>query len=232
MSELSSIIVSILPYAIGALFSPFLLANLLEANSPENYPRLSSFAYLFGSIIIFLILVFFGLYIGTGLSATILGPIKVCSIIEVALGGILVIIAVKSLFVREYARDGGILGFIFSLSEDNNLSVFLKFFYLGFISILSSFAAAILITVAGIIIGLATPTFTNSAITIIILGIISLLMIIIAFILHLLSSDYAEDLLDPLRGWAPSYGDHVAAIVYFILGLFFLIRGFMFSRLI
>ena len=232
MSELSSIIVSILPYAIGALFSPFLLVNLLEANSPEKYPRLSSFAYLFGSIIIFLILVFFGLYIGTGLSATILGPIKVGSIIEVALGGILVIIAVKSLFIREYARDGGILGFIFSLSEDNNLSVFLKFFYLGFISILSSFAAAILITVAGIIIGLATPTFTNSAIIIIILGIISLLMIIIAVILYLLSSDYAEDLLDPLRGWAPSYGDYVAAIVYFILGLFFLIRGFIFFRLI
>lgn len=232
MSELSSIIVSILPYAIGALFSPFILANLLEANSPENYPRLSSFAYLLGSIIIFLILVFFGLYIGTGLSATILGPIKVGSIIEVALGGILIIIGVKSLFIREYAREGGILGFIFSLREDNDLSVFVKFFYLGFITILASFTAAILIAVAGIIIGLATPTFTNSAITVIILGIISLFMVIIAFILYLLSSDYAEDLLDPFRRWTLQYGDYLAAIVYFLLGLLFLTRGFIFFRLI
>ncbi len=232
MSELSSILVSILPYAIGALFSPFILANLLEANSPENRPRLSSFAYLFGSIIIFLILVFFGLYIGASLSATILGPIKVGSIIEVALGGILVIIAVKSLFVREYGREGGLLGFIISLREDNNLSVFIKFFYLGFISILASFTTAILITVAGIIIGLATPTFTNSVITVIILGLISLFMALIAFILYLISSNVAEDLLDPFRGWAPKYGDYLAAVVYFLLGLFFLIRGFMFFRLI
>ncbi|MGF7117423.1 GAP family protein [Methanobacterium oryzae] len=232
MSELSSIIVSILPYAIGALFSPFILANLLEANSPGNYHRLSSFAYLLGSIIIFLILVFFGLYIGTGLSTTILGPIKVGSIIEVVLGGILIIIGVKSLFVREYAREGGILGFTFSLREDNDLSVFVKFFYLGFITILASFTAAILIAVAGIIIGLSTPTFTNSAITVIILGIISLFMVIIAFILYLLSSDYAEDLLDPFRGWTVEYGDYLAAIVYFLLGLFFIIRGFIFFRLI
>jgi hypothetical protein len=232
MSELSSIIVSILPYAIGALFSPFILTNLLEANSSKNYPSLSSFSYLLGSIIIFLILVFFGLYIGTGLSDTILGPIKVGSIIEVALGGILVIIGVKSIFVREYAREGGPLGFILSLGEDNDLSIFVKFFYLGFITILASFTAAILIAVAGIIIGLTTPTFTNSAITVIILGIISLFMVIIAFILYLLSPDYAEDLLDPFRGWTIQYGDYLAAAVYFLLGLFFLIRGFIFFRLI
>lgn len=227
MPDLPSLIISILPYAIGALFSPLILATLLAMVSPTDSPRFSSFSYLFGSIIFFLILVFVGLYIGSGLSAAIPMPVQIGGIIEVALGTILVIVALKTLFIREEARKGGFIGFINSLREDKKLSIFVKFFYMGFISILASFTTSILITLAGIIIGLSNPGFTDSMITVIILGLISLFVVEVSFILYIISPDIAEDLLEPFRGGAPKYGDYITTIVYLFLGFFFVIRGFM-----
>jgi hypothetical protein len=226
MSDLTSLLASILPYAIGALFSPLILYTLLTTISPTKSPRLSAFAYLFGSIIIFVILVLFGLYIGSTLSPTILGPITVGGLIEIILGSILVIIGLKNLFVREEAREGGLLGFINSLPENNNLSIFLKYFYIGLITLFASFTTAILITIAGVIIGLSNPSAADSAIIIIILGFISLFVLEIAFIFYLLSPSTTEDTLGRFRSWIPLYGDYLTSIVYFLLGVFFLVRGF------
>jgi hypothetical protein len=226
MSELSSLLASILPYAIGALFSPLILVTLLTTISPSRSPRLSAFAYLFGSIIIFLILVFFGLFTGATLSPTILGPITVGGLIEIVLGIILVIIGLKTLFVQEESREGGLIGFINSLPENNNLSIFLKFFYFGLITFFASFTTAILITIAGIIIGLSNPGSANSAIIIITLGFISLLVVEIPFIFYILSPGTAEDTLGRFRSWIPMYGEYLTSIVYFLLGIFFLVRGF------
>jgi hypothetical protein len=227
MSDLSSLIISILPYAIGAAISPLILATLIETISSIRSPRLSSFAYLFGSIIFFLILVFSGLYIGSGLSIVGLKLIGIGGIIEVALGGILVIIALKTLFVREEPREGGLLGFVNTLRENNNFSIFIKFFYFGFITFLASFATSILILIAGTIIGLSNPGFTLSAITIIILGLITLILIEIPFIIYLISPQRAGDILTPARNWITQYGDYLTTIAYLFLGFFFLIRGFL-----
>ena len=226
MSDLASLIISITPYAIGALFSPLILVTLLTTISPTNRPRLSSFAYLFGSIIIFLILVFIGLYIGTALFAANARPVQTGGTIEIVLGIILIIIAVKTIFILEESREGRIIGIINTLREDNNLSIFLKFFYYGFITTLSSFTTAILMVIAGVIIGVSSPGFTNSAISVIILGLISLLVVEIPFIFYLISPISAEDILDPFRKWIPKYGEYVASLVYLLLGIFFLVRGF------
>ncbi len=226
MSDLSSLLASILPYAIGAFFSPLILYTLLDTISPENRPRLSSFAYLFGSILIFVILVLFGLYIGNTLFGTVAMPITIGAIIEIGLGAILLLIALKSLFIQENARSGGIIGFINSIRENNDLSIFIKFFYFGFITTLASVTTAILFTVAGIIIGISSPGSANSAIIIVILGFISLLTIEIPFIFYLLSPSTAEDTLGRLRDWISAYGSYLTGLVYFILGLFFILRGF------
>lgn len=225
MSDLTSLLVSILPYAIGALFSPLILYTLLATISPNIRPRLSSFAFLFGAIVIFLILVFIGLYIGATLFGINARPVQTGSTIETVLGIILIIIAVKTIFVGEESRSGGLISFI-NLQKNNFLSVFLKFFYFGLIAVLASFTTAIFITVAGIIIGLSDSGFTNTAITIIILGLISLFVAEISFIFYAISPNAAEDVLDPFRSWAPEYGDYLTGIVYFILGLFFITRGF------
>lgn len=226
MSDLTSLLASILPYAIGALFSPLILYTLLATISPTNRPRLSSFAYLFGSIVIFVILVLIGLYMGSALFGSLAQPILIGALIEIVLGIILIVIAIKSLFVREEARQDGIIGFINTLREDDNLPIFVKFFYFGFITILASFTTAILFAVAGIIIGISNSGSTNSAIIIIILGFISLITLEIPFIFYLLSPSTAEDTLGRLRSWIPMYGDYLTGIVYFLLGIFFLIRGF------
>jgi len=225
MSDLTSLLASILPYAIGALFSPLILYTLLATISPINRPRLSSFAFLFGSVIIFLILAFIGLYIGTTLFGINARTVQTSSIIETVFGIILLIIAVKTIFVGEESRSGGLINFI-NLQKNSFLSVFLKFFYFGLIAVLASFTTAIFITVAGIIIGLSNPGFTNTAITVTILGLISLFVAEISFIFYLISPDAAEDILDPFREWAPKYGDYLTGFVYFIIGLFLITRGF------
>ncbi|MGZ7070165.1 MAG: GAP family protein [Methanobacterium sp.] len=226
MSDLTSLLVSILPYAIGALFSPLILYNLLNTVPDNLKPRLAVFAYLFGSILIFVILVLIGLYLGSTLFGTLAMPILIGSIIEITLGSILILISVKLLFVREEVRTAGIIGFINTLKEDNNLSFFIKFSYTGFITILASFTTAILFTVAGIIIGISNPGSANSAIIIITLGFISLLTLEIPFIFYLLSPKTADESLDRFRSLIPAYGDNLTGIVYFLLGIFFLIRGF------
>lgn len=225
MSDLISLLASILPYAIGAFFSPLIIYNFLTSIS-ENRPRLSSFAYLFGSVVIFIILVLIGLYIGSTLFGTVARPVLIGAIIEIILGSILTIIAVKSLFIREEARSGGIIGFISKLQENNTLSIFIKFSYSGFTTILASYTTAILFTVSGIIVGISNPGSANSAIIITILGFISLLTLEIPFIFYLLSPPTAEDTLDRFRSLIPAYGDYLSYSAYFLLGIFFLIRGF------
>ena len=228
MVELSSLIISILPYAIGAAFSPAILATMLATVSPTRSPRLASFSYLFGSIIFFLILAFSGMYIGSGLSVVALSMINIGAITEVVLGGILIIIAFKTLLIREEPQERGILGFITSLRETRGFSVFIKFFYIGFLTFLASFTTAILILQAGNIIGLSNPGFCLAAITVIILGVITLLVVEIPFIAYLIFSTRTGSMLTPAHNWITNYGDYLTTVVYLILGIFFIIRGFMF----
>ncbi|MGB9936270.1 MAG: GAP family protein [Methanobacterium sp.] len=225
MPELTSLVVSILPYAIGAAVGPTIFATLLATVIPNRNPRLSASAYLLGSIIMFLILVFFGLYIGTALSVSILGPINIGAMLEIFLGSILIIIALRYLFISEQYKSEGILGFINNLREENNLSLILKFFYIGFIALFASFIPAILILGAGMIIGLSNPGSTYTAITVIELALIGLLVVEVPFILFLISPRLAIDVLNPFSDWLTRYGEYFAAIIYFLIGLIFIIRG-------
>ena len=227
MASLYSLIITILPYAIGAAISPLILATLISTVPPENRPRLSAFSYFLGSALFFLILAFSGLYIGSSLPTPILGPRVSGGLIEIILGAILVIISLKTLFIREVPQEGGLLGFIDSLREDNNFSIFIKFFYFGFLTYLASFATSILIAVAGIIIGISNSVFPISSMTIIILGFVALLIVEIPFILYLISPTRAGEILSPAQSWIVQYGDYLMTIVYLILGIFFAARGFM-----
>ena len=228
MPELYSLIASILPYALGAAVSPIILSTLLTTVSPTRSPRLASFSYLVGTIIFFLIAVFSGMYIGSGLSTVALGVINIGAITEVVLGSILVIIALKTLFVREESREGGLIGFVGSLREDRNFPTFVKFFYFGFITFLASFVTDILVLQAGAIIGLSNPGFTLAAETVIILGLITLVVVEVPFIIYLIFSTRTGNMLAPARNWIINYGDYLTTIVYLFLGFFFIIRGFMF----
>jgi len=228
MSDLTPLIISILPYAIGAAFSPLLLATLLASVSPTRNPRLASFSYLFGAIIFFLIATFSGMYIGTHISTMALGAIHIGALTEVILGSILVIIALKTIFVREEPREGGLLGFVSSLQETSDFSTFIKFFYFGFITFLASFTTDILVLQAGDIIGLSNPLFGIAASTVIILGLITLILVEIPFIAYLIFSRRAVDMLNSASNWVTNYGDYLTTIVYLFFGFFFLVRGFLF----
>ena len=228
MSDLSSLIIIILPYAIGAAVSPLLLATLLASVSPTRSPRLASFSYLFGAIIFFIIAAFSGMYIGTKLSTVALSIIHIGAITEIVLGSILVIIALKTIFVREEPRDGGLLGFVGSLQESSNFSTFIKFFYFGFITFLASFTTDILVLQAGDIIGLSNSGFAIAAETVIILGIITLILVEVPFIVYLIFARRTGDMLASAGNWITYYGDYLTTIVYLILGIFFIVRGFLF----
>ena len=226
MSDLTSLIASILPYAIGALFSPLILYNLLNNISNNVKPRLSSFSYLFGSIVIFIILVLMGLFIGNILYGATAMSIRIGAVIEIVLGSILIIIGIKSLFLREEIRSDGIIGFMNALRANNNLSIFIKFSYLGFFTILASFTTAIIFLIAGIITGISNSGSTNTTLIITFLGFISLLTLEIPFIFYLLSPKTAENTLKRFHNLIPIYGNYLTFVVYLLLGIFFLIRGF------
>ncbi|MGB9977727.1 GAP family protein [Methanobacterium sp.] len=228
MPELNSLIASILPYALGAAVSPVILSTILTTVSPTRSPRLASFSYLFGAIIFFLIVAFSGMYIGSGLSAVALGVIHIGAITEVVIGCILIIIALKTFFVREEPREGGLLGFVGSLREDKSFSTFIKFFYFGFITFLASFTTDILVFQAGVLIGLSNPGFTIAAEAVIVLGIITLLVVEVPFIIYLIFSNRADNSLASVSNWTVNYGYYITTIFYLLLGFFLIIRGLIF----
>lgn len=227
MPEPYSLIASNLPYALGAAVSPLILATLLTTISPTRSPRWASFSYLFGAIIFFLIAAFSGMYIGSSLSAVSPGIINIGSITEVFLGSILIIIALKTLFILEKPREDGFIGFVSSIPENRNFSTFLKFFYLGFITFLASFTTDILVIQAGVIIGLSNPGFILSTVAVVLLGLITLLVIEVPFIIYLIFPTKATNMLIPTHNWIINYGDYITTIVYLVLGFFFIARGFI-----
>ncbi|HEX3012650.1 MAG TPA: GAP family protein, partial [Methanobacterium sp.] len=81
---------------------------------------------------------------------------------------------------------------------------------------------------AGVITGLSNPGFILAAETVIILGLITLLVVEIPFIIYLIFSSRVRNRLDPARNWIINYGDYLTTIVYLFLGFLFIIRGFMF----
>jgi len=225
MSEFTSLIANILPYAIGAAISPLLFTSMMDIFGPIRNLRFALLSYFLGSIIFLVLLIIAGMFVGSNLSTTILGPINTGAIMEVFLGGILILIAFKILFVNEQPREGGFFGFIRSLAEDNAFSVFIKYIYYGIITILASFTTSLLIFGAGNIIGLANPTFWTAVATVIILGIIAFILIEIPLLVYITGFRASDGNLESLNNWFFRYGDYLLSLVMIILGIFFIIRG-------
>lgn len=225
MSEFTSLIASILPYALGAAVSPLLFTNMLDIFPPMKNPRLPLLSFFLGSILFFILLIIAGMFLGSNLSATILGPINTGALLEVFLGGILILIAFKILFVNEEPREGGFFGFIKGLREDNTFSIFIKFLYFGIIILLASFTTSLLIFSAGTIIGLANPTFWIATAAIVVFGIIAFFLIEIPFLVYLIRPRVPGGILSSLNSWLGRYGNDLLSLVMLLLGIFFIIRG-------
>lgn len=225
MSELSSLIVSILPYAIGAAITPEILTFTMDTFSPIENPRLQLFSYYFGSIMILIFLIIMGMFIGSSISSNILGPVFTGAIMEIFLGGIFIILALNTLLMRKEFREDGFFGFVMSLREDNDLSIFVKFLYMGVLVILANLATALLILGAGNVVGLANPGFWIAAVTIIIFGIIALLVIEIPLIFYLARPGRYDTRFSSFYDWLTNYGNYLAFIVLLIIGIFFIARG-------
>ncbi len=225
MSEFTSLIVSILPYAIGAAVSPLLFTTMVNIFQPMGNLRFPLLSYFLGAVLFLILLIIAGMFMGSNLSTTILGPVSTGAIIEVFLGGILILIAFKILFVNEEAREGGFFSFIMSLEEDNKFSIFIKFLYLGIITLLASFTTSLLIFSAGSIIGLVIPTFWTAVGTVIVFGIVALIMIEIPFLAYLIGFRVSGGTLASLNRWLVRYGDYLLSMVMLILGIFFIVKG-------
>lgn len=139
------------------------------------------------------------------------------------LGGILLLIAFKTLFINEKMRGTGFFAIIRSIGENNNFSIFIKFIYYGIILLLANFTTALLIFSGGSIIGLANPDFWTAVAVVTIFGIITLLLIEIPFVVYLTRPRVPAGALASLNDWFTRNGDYLLALVMFLLGIFFII---------
>jgi len=225
MSVLTSLIASILPYAIGAAVNPVLFTSMMDIFPPMKNPRFPVLSFFFGSIIIFLLLIIFGLFLGSNATVTILSPLHTGALWETLLGGILILIAFKFLLINEEAREDGFFGLIRGIRENNQFSIFIKYIYFGIIAVLANLTTALLIFSGGSIIGLANPDLPTATAIIIIFGIIALFLIEVPFVVYMTRPRVEAGALNSLNGWFTRHGSNLLALAMIILGIFFFIRG-------
>jgi len=225
MSVFTSLIASILPYAIGAAVNPVLFTSMLDVFPPMKNPRFPVLSFFIGSIILFLLLIIFGLFLGSNATVTILRPLHTGALLEMFLGAILILIAFKTLLISEQARDDGFFGFIRGIRGDNRFSIFIKYLYFGMITILANLTTALLVFSGGTIIGLATPDLWTAVAVIIIFGLIALFLIEVPFVVYMTRPRLEGGTLESLNGWFTRHGDNLLALAMIILGIIFLVRG-------
>lgn len=91
MTDVSSLIITILPLAAAAAVSPVILSVFLVIMSISDNPRLSGLSFHLGAIVVLLVTVFIGIFLGHKLTGGVGHPTTIAAI-DVFLGAVLILL--------------------------------------------------------------------------------------------------------------------------------------------
>ncbi len=238
LADILNLIIQIIPYALGAAVSPVVLTGVILIFSLTKKPKLPLFAFYLGSVTLLLLVVVFGILIGLGVVSTGSNTHATKMSIDLVIGAIIIILGFRSFIIRDQDNEGGIFKYMKPSEDAGTLSIFSKFYLVGFLLFLFNSSTDVLVLAAGKEMGLAYTGPLAVVAATIILTIITLLVVEIPIALYLIMPDRFQETLKPLNEWIAKNGHYISGLILLILGGYLLIKGwldwvfFNFSRLV
>ena len=223
MSELSVLLASVLPLALGAAVSPTVLIGIILILSISDRPKLSGIAFYTGAIIILLIVVAAGMIIGRGAEVASSKPPSVASAyFDLALGILLILFGIWKVIKK---GDGAPDKNRFVGKSKSAVSDFIKYMISGLAMFTINFTTTVLVFAAGKDIGLSNAGFTDKLIVVVIITLITLLVVEIPLLIYFTMPKRSEKLLNPLNVWMQKNSRYLMAGIIFIFGIYLLVKG-------
>lgn len=225
MSDLASLLAITIPLSWAAAVSPVTLSIFLVIMSMAKKPRLAGFSFYIGAIVVLLVTVMIGIFLGQKLSASgHADPVTMASI-DIFLGAVLFLLGFRNMVSKEHGKNKNILNRLEVDPKTGKVRQFIKYFSIGMIAFLMNFSTAIFVLAAGRAMGVANAGLTNDSASILILILITLLIIEIPLVFFIMLPDKAQKVLNPVNEWISNHGNLVTGIFCIAIGLFVVYSG-------
>ncbi len=226
MTDLSQLLIQVIPLSLAAAVSPTALSFFLIMMSLTDNPKLAGLSFYFGAIVVLIITVFIGTLLGNGLTSTHHSSPATIASIDLFLGAILVLLGIRSLFGKEGENSGGALSKYLNVeSTTTNFTKFRRYFTVGLLTFLINFSTAIFVLAASRQIGLADIGLVPDIISILVLAIITLVVIEIPLLFFFIMPETAEKAMKPMKLWISKNGNYLIAGFLLIIGIWVIYNG-------
>jgi threonine/homoserine/homoserine lactone efflux protein len=225
MADISSLLSSTVPLSWAAAISPVTLSVFLIMVSMAKNQKLAGFSFYIGAIVVLLLTVFIGIFLGEKLTAANAANPITTAAIDIFLGAVLFLLGLRNLVSREESKNNRLLKFV-QIKEDS--SVFYKFtryFSIGIIAFLMNFSTAIFVLAVGRVIGVSNQSFGNDLIAILVLILIALLIIEIPLLFFVALPKKAEELTKPIEKWITKHSSLVTGLFCLVIGFYVVYAG-------
>ncbi|MBI4814009.1 MAG: GAP family protein [Methanobacterium sp.] len=225
MSDLASLLAITIPLSWAAAVSPVTLSIFLVIMSMAKKPRLAGFSFYLGAIVVLLLTVLIGIFLGQKLSVSGHADPITMAAIDIFLGAVLFLLGFRNIVNPEHGKSTNILNRLQVDPKTSQLHQFIKYFSIGIIAFLMNFSTAIFILAAGRAVGVANAGLTNDTTSILLLILITLLIIEIPLLFFIILPDKAHEVMNPVNEWISHHGNLVTGIFCIAIGFFVVYSG-------
>ena len=188
-------------------------------------PRLAGISFYLGAIVVLLITVFIGVFLGQKLSASGHTNPATMAAIDIFLGAILILLGFRNFASKEDNNKGKLSKRLQIDPKTGNFSQFVKYFSIGIFAFLMNFSTAIFVLATGRTIGVANASLSSDTIATIILIIVALIIIEIPLLFFVIIPDKAHKVIEPVNEWITNHGNIVTGLFCVAIGFFVVYNG-------
>lgn len=187
----------IIPLAWAAVVSPTALSVFMVKMSLTENRHLSSFSFYLGTVSVFVVTVFLGIFLGKSPESNGHSDPATIAAIDLSLGIILILLGIQNLFKTNQEADEVLFKY---LKIDVNSSTFIKFkrfFEVGLLTFLINFSTVVFVLASGREIGLTKLGLFPDTVPVLFLTIITLIAVEIFLLFFIILHKTAEKIMQP-----------------------------------
>jgi len=222
MSQFLTLLIQIMPLALGAAISPTALMGIILLLSISKRPKLQGFGYYFGAIILILMVIVLGTILSAGVNSTSPKSTPMLAGIDIVFGILLLVLGIKRIFQSENVHKQRFQGIG---KKSSNLKIFMEGLSFGFGMFLINFSTTIIILEAAKEIAISQVDLMGKLIIVIILMFITLIVCEIPLGLYLLFPEKANNILSNVNKWMQKNGHYLMGVVILVIGIYILWMG-------
>ena len=211
---MTSILIKIIPLDLASTLSPGILALAIILLGSKNYPKARTLAMLCGTLLVAVILAILGFVIGNNVTPGT-DPTVRSAIIDMVFGLVFVYYGIKIILSKERKIE----------PKEGSGAQFFKWFAIGFIISATNFDAVLLNFAAAKEVGDAAINYFDKIILLIINSLFFALPIILPLVAYLIFPKFAGAMLEKLNRVVLKYSRYILFAMFFLFGLYFLIKG-------